>query len=65
MHTDGVTVFLQSCLQHFFDYIFSFESIVSNLQYPRGCQEELWIIVRGDELRCGGDSWCQLSIFIC
>ena len=47
MHTDGVTVFLQGPLQHFFDYIFSFDSIVSNLQYPRECQGELWIIVWG------------------
>ena len=48
MHTDGVTVFSQWPLQHFFDYIFSFDSIVSNLQYPKECQGELWIIVRGD-----------------
>ena len=55
------------CLQctgllHFFDYIFSFDSIVSNLQYPRECQGELWIIVRGDGLPCGWESWCQMSI---
>ena len=62
MHTDGVTVFSQWPLQHFFDYIFSFDSIVSNLQYPRECQGELWIIVRGDGLPCGGESWCQMSI---
>ena len=62
MHTDGVTVFSQWPLQHFFDYIFSFDSIVSNLQYPRECQGELWIIVRGDGLPCGGGSWCQMSI---
>ena len=62
MHTDGVTVFSQWPLQHFFDYIFSFDSIVSNLQYPRECQGELWIIVRGDGLPCGGASWCQMSI---
>ena len=62
MHTDGVTVFSQWPLQHFFDYIFSFDSIVSNLQYPRECQVELWIIVRGDGLPCGGESWCQMSI---
>ena len=54
MHTDGVTVFSQWPLQHFFDYIFSFDSIVSNLQYPGECQGELWIIVRGDGLPCGG-----------
>ena len=54
MHTDGVTVFSQWPLQHFFDYIFSFDSIVCNLQYPRECQGELWIIVRGDGLPCGG-----------
>ena len=36
--------------------------IVSNLQYPRECQGELWIIVRGDGLPCGGESWCQMSI---
>ena len=60
MHTDGVTVFSQWPLQHFFDYIFSFDSIVSNLQYPRECQGELWIIVRGDGLPCGGESWCQM-----
>ena len=60
MHTDGVTVFSQWHLQHFFDYIFSFDSIVSNLQYPRECQGELWIIVRGDGLPCGGESWCQM-----
>ena len=47
MHTDGVTVISQWPLQHFFDCIFSFDSIVSNLQYPRDCQGELWIIVRG------------------
>ena len=41
---------------------FSFDSIVSNLQYPRECQGELWIIVRGDGLPCGGESWCQMSI---
>ena len=57
MHTHGVTVFSQWPLQHFFDYIFSFDSIVSNLQYPRECQGELWIIVRGDGLPCGGESW--------
>ena len=62
MHTDGVTVFSQWPLRHFFDYIFSFDSIVSNLQYPRECQGELWIIVRGDGLPCGGESWCQMSI---
>ena len=62
MHTDGVTVFSQWPLQHFFDYIFSFDSIVSNLQYPSECQGELWIIVRGDGLPCGGESWCQMSI---
>ena len=62
MHTDGVTVFSQWPLQHFFDYIFSFDSIVSNLQYPRECQGEPWIIVRGDGLPCGGESWCQMSI---
>ena len=62
MHTDGVTGFSQWPLQHFFDYIFSFDSIVSNLQYPRECQGELWIIVRGDGLPCGGESWCQMSI---
>ena len=62
MHTDGVTVLSQWPLQHFFDYIFSFDSIVSNLQYPRECQGELWIIVRGDRLPCGGKSWCQMSI---
>ena len=62
MHTDGVTVFSQWPLQHFFDYIFSFDSIVSNLQYPRECEGELWIIVRGDGLPCGGESWCQMSI---
>ena len=62
MHTHGVTVFSQWPLQHFFDYIFSFDSIVSNLQYPRECQGELWIIVRGDGLPCGGESWCQMSI---
>ena len=62
MHTDGVTVFSQWPLQHFFDYIFSFDSIVSNLQYPRECQGELWIVVRGDGLPCGGESWCQMSI---
>ena len=62
MHTDGVTVFSQWLVQHFFDYIFSFDSIVSNLQYPRECQGELWIIVRGDGLPCGGESWCQMSI---
>ena len=62
MHTDGVTVFSQWPLQHFFDYIFSYDSIVSNLQYPRECQGELWIIVRGDGLPCGGESWCQMSI---
>ena len=62
MHTDGVIVFSQWPLQHFFDYIFSFDSIVSNLQYPRECQGELWIIVRGDGLPCGGESWCQMSI---
>ena len=62
MHTDGVTVFSQWPLQHFFDYIFSFDSIVCNLQYPRECQGELWIIVRGDGLPCGGESWCQMSI---
>ena len=61
MHTDGVTVISQWPLQHFFDYIFSFDSIVSNLQYPRECQAELWIIVRGDGLPCGGESWCQMS----
>ena len=33
-----------------------------NLQYPRECQGELWIIVRGDGLLCGGESWCQMSI---
>ena len=55
MHTDGVTVFSQWPLRHFFDYIFSFDSIVSNLQYPRECQGELWIIVRGDRLPCGGN----------
>ena len=65
VHTDGVTVFSQWPLQHFFDYIFSFDSIVSNLQYPRECQGELWIIVRGDGLPCGGESWFQMSIFIC
>ena len=62
MHTDGVTVFSQWPLQHFFDYIFSFDSIVSNLQYPRECQGELWIIVRGNGLPCAGESWCQMSI---
>ena len=62
MHTDGVTVYSQRPLQHFFDYIFSFDSIVSNLQYPTECQGELWIIVRGDGLPCGGESWCQMSI---
>ena len=62
MQTDGVTVFSQWPLQHFFDYIFSFYSIVSNLQYPRECQGELWIIVRGDGLPCGGESWCPMSI---
>ena len=62
MHTDGVTVFSQWPVQHFFDYIFSFDSIVSNLQYSRECQGELWIIVRGDGLPCGGESWCQMSI---
>ena len=62
VHTDGVTVFSQWPQQHFFDYIFSFDSIVSNLQYPRECQGELWIIVRGDGLPCGGESWCQMSI---
>ena len=62
IYTDGVTVFSQWPLQHFFDYIFSFDSIVSNLQYPRECQGELWIIVRGDGLPCGGESWCQMSI---
>ena len=62
MHTDGVTVFSQWPVQHFFDHIFSYDSIVSNLQYPRGCQGELWIIVRGDGLPCGGESWCQMSI---
>ena len=62
MHTDGVTVFSQWPLQHFFDYIFSFDSIVSNLQYPRECEGELWIIVRGGGLPCGGESWCQMSI---
>ena len=62
MHTDGVTLFSRWPLQHPFDYIFSFDSIVSNLQYPRECQGELWIIVRGDGLPCGGESWCQMSI---
>ena len=62
MHTDGVTVFSQWPLQHFFDYFFSFDSIVSNLQYPRECQGEPWIIVRGDGLPCGGESCCQMSI---
>ena len=62
MHTDGVTVFSEWPLQHFFDYIFSSDSIVSNLQYPGECQGELWIIVRGDGLPCGGESWCQMSI---
>ena len=62
MHTDGVTVILQWPLQHFFDHIFSFDSIVSSLQYPRECQGELWIIVRGDGLPCGRESWCQMSI---
>ena len=62
VHTDGVTVFSQWPLQHFFDYIFSFDSIVSNLQYPRECQGGMWIIVRGDGLPCGGESWCQMSI---
>ena len=62
MHTDGVRVFSQWPLQHFFDYIFSFDSIVSNLQYPRECQRELWIILRGDQLPCGEESWCHMSI---
>ena len=62
MHTDGVTVFSQWPLRHFFDYIFSFDSIVSNLQYPRECQGEPWIIVRGDGLPGAGESWCQMSI---
>ena len=62
MHTDGVTVFSQWPLQHLFDYIFSFDSIVSNLQYPRECRGGLWIIVRGDGLPCGGESWCRMSI---
>ena len=62
MHRDGVTVFSQWPLQHFFDYIFSFDSIVSNLQYPREGQGELLIILRGDGLPCGGESWCQMSI---
>ena len=62
MHTDGVTVFSQWPLQHFFDYIFSFDSIVSNLQYPRECQGEQSIVVRGLGLPCGGESWCQMSI---
>ena len=62
MHTDGVTVLSQWPLQHFLDYIFSFDSIVSNLQCPRECQGELWIIVRGDGFPCGGESWCQMSI---
>ena len=52
MHTDGVTAFSQLPLQHFFDYIFSFDSIVSNLQYPRECQGELWIIVRSTDRVC-------------
>ena len=38
MHTDGVTVFSQWPLQHFFDNTFSLDSIVSHLQYPRECQ---------------------------
>ena len=62
MHTDGVTVLSQWPLQHFFDYKFSFDSIVSNLQYPRECQGELCIIVTGDGLPCGGEYWCQMSI---
>ena len=52
-----VTVFSQWPLQHFFDYTFSFDSIVSNLQYPRECQGELWIVVRGDALPCGGSPY--------
>ena len=65
MHTDGVTVFLRWPLQHFFDYIFSFDSIVSNLQYPRECQGELWIIVRGDGLPCGGGIVVPDVHFLC
>ena len=57
VHTDGVTVFSQWPLQHFLDLIFSFGSIVSNLQYPRESQGELWIIVRGDGLPCWGKSF--------
>ena len=62
VHTDGVTVFSQWRLQHLFGYILFFDSIVSNLQYISECQGELWIIVRGDGLPCGGESWSQMSI---
>ena len=62
VHTYGLTVFSEWPLQQFFDYIFSVESIVSNLQYPKECAGELWIIVKGDGLPCGEESWCQLSI---
>ena len=57
----GGTVYGEWALPDLFDYIFGFRDVVDSMRFPTG-EQRFCLIVRGDGMPLGGETWCQLTV---